>query len=57
MAIQASGQTDATCGEVGPYRSSRNARIVVFLKSGDKFPADSDGAKTTWTMVNEGDSF
>ena len=50
--IQASGQTDATCAEVGPYRSNRNAKVVVFLKAGDRFPLDTDGARTTWTLVD-----
>lgn len=49
--IAASGATGATCGATGPYRSSRNAHVIVFLKKGDKFPVDSDGAKTTWTLA------
>lgn len=48
--VQVSGRTAATCREAGPYRSSRNARVTVFLKPGDRFPADTDGAETTWTM-------
>lgn len=50
-AITASGTTGGTCPVTGPYRSSRNAKVVVFLKRGAKFPADSDGAKTTWTLT------
>lgn len=50
-AITASGATGATCPASGPYRSSRNAHVVIFLKKGDKFPSDSDGAKTTWTLA------
>lgn len=49
--IGASGASGGTCQATGPYRSSRNARVVVFLKKGDKFPVDSDGAKTSWTLA------
>jgi hypothetical protein len=48
--VEASGTTGTTCQTPGPYRSSRNAKVVVFLRAGDKFPVDSDGAKTTWTL-------
>jgi hypothetical protein len=48
--VAASGTTGTTCQTPGPYRSSRNAKVVVFLRAGDKFPVDSDGAKTTWTL-------
>ena len=48
--IAASGATGTTCGTSGPYRSSRNARVIVFVKKGNKFPADTDGAATTWTL-------
>jgi hypothetical protein len=51
ITIAASGTTGTTCGATGPYRSSRNAHIVIFLKKGDRFPVDSDGAKTTWTLA------
>ena len=50
-AIIASGATGTTCGTPGPYRSARNARVIIFLKKGDRFPVDSDGAKTTWTLT------
>ena len=49
--IVASGATGTTCTTSGPYRSSRNAHVIVFLKRGDKFPVDSDGAKTTWALA------
>lgn len=49
--IAASGATGNTCQVTGPYRSSRNARVIVFLKKGDRFPADSDGARTTWSLT------
>lgn len=48
--IAASGATGTTCGTTGPYKSGRNAKVIVFLKKGDKFPVDTDGAKTTWTL-------
>jgi hypothetical protein len=48
--VAASGATGTTCQAPGPYRSNRNAKVVVFLRKGDKFPADTDGAKTTWTL-------
>lgn len=51
--VLATGRTAQTCGEAGPYRSSRNAQVTVFLKPGDRFPADTDGAETTWTMGSE----
>jgi hypothetical protein len=50
LPVAASGATGTTCSIPGPYRSSRNARVVVFVKKGDKFPVDADGAKTTWTL-------
>ena len=53
--VQASGRTGAPCLEAGPYRSSRNAQVTVFLKAGDRFPADTDGAQTTWTMAGGDD--
>lgn len=49
---KASGNTGATCQNSGPYKSGRNAKITVFVKKGQKFPADSDGAATTWTLVS-----
>jgi hypothetical protein len=47
----ASGRTGATCPISGPYKSNRNARVTVFFKRGQRFPADADGAATTWTLV------
>jgi hypothetical protein len=49
--IAASGITGTTCQTTGPYRSARNARVVVFLRKGDRFPVDSDGASTTWSLA------
>lgn len=54
--VQASGRTGATCREAGPYRSSRNAHVTVFLQPGDRFPADADGAQTTWTMGDDNEA-
>ena len=51
--VRATGRTSQTCREAGPYRSSRNARVTVFLKPGDRFPADTDGAETTWSLGSE----
>jgi hypothetical protein len=48
--VTASGATGTTCQSPGPYRSARNARVIIFLKKGDRFPADTDGANTTWTL-------
>jgi hypothetical protein len=50
-AITTSGRTGTVCPKSGPYKSSRNARVTVFVKRGDKFPPDSDGASTTWSIV------
>jgi hypothetical protein len=50
--ITAQGGTGATCRQSGPYRSSRNAKVVVFVKANTAFPKDADNANTTWTLVN-----
>jgi hypothetical protein len=49
--IGASGASGSTCQTAGPYRSARNARVIIFLKKGDRFPVDSDGQSTTWTLA------
>lgn len=49
--IGGNGATGATVPANGPYRSARNARVIIFLKKGSKFPADTDGASTTWTVA------
>jgi hypothetical protein len=51
--ITASGKTGATCSQSGPYRSPRNAKVTVFVKAGQRFPADTDGASTTWTLIKQ----
>jgi hypothetical protein len=47
------GKTGTRCVQTGPYRSSRNAQIIVFVKAGDTFPPDADGAVTVWTLVTD----
>jgi hypothetical protein len=49
--ISASGASGNTCQAPGPYRSSRNAHVIIFLRKGDRFPVDSDGQRTTWTLA------
>ena len=49
--IAASGATGTTCQTAGPYRSARNARVIVFVRKGERYPRDTDGANTTWTLV------
>lgn len=49
--MSVTGQTGGTCQVSGPYSPSRNPKIVVFFKQGDRFPADPvDGRATIWTM-------
>jgi hypothetical protein len=50
---RASGTTGAACSLTGPYRSGRNAQVIVFVLAGTNFPSDSDGVSTTWTLVGE----
>jgi len=50
---KASGTTGSACSVSGPYRSSRNSGVVVFMRAGSKFPADTDGASTTWSLVSD----
>jgi hypothetical protein len=52
-AIIAGGRTGNICRQTGPYRSSRNARIIVVILRGQRFPSDADGAATSWTLVNQ----
>jgi hypothetical protein len=49
--LRAQGATGSTCRQSGPYRSSRNARVVLFVKQGAAFPRDADGASTTWVLM------
>jgi hypothetical protein len=50
-----SARTGAKCQQTGPYRSSRNAQVIVFVKAGDTFPPDADGASTVWRLVTDED--
>jgi hypothetical protein len=50
-ARRVAGDSGSRCPETGPYRSSGRARVVIFLKQGDTFPPDSDGAPTTWVLI------
>lgn len=52
-AAKASGTTGGTCPTSGPYRSSRNSQIVLFVLAGTKFPTDSDGSNTNWSLVSD----
>jgi hypothetical protein len=52
-AVVASGRTGYICRQTGPYRSGRNARVVVIVLRGQRFPADTDGAVTTWTLCSQ----
>jgi len=53
VAVTGSGTTGGLVPATGPYYSGRNARITVFLTRGTRFPGDTDGAATTWTLVTE----
>jgi hypothetical protein len=50
-ARRVAGDSGSRCPETGPYRSSGRARVIVFLKQGDIFPPDVDGASTTWVLI------
>lgn len=51
--IQSSGRTGETCRQVGPYSSGGRVPLIVFFRKGDKFPNDSEGRATSWTLLNE----
>ena len=51
-AISASGTTNSTCQKSGPYKCTRHPSIILFMRSGQRFPVDPvDGASTGWSMV------
>lgn len=50
---RASGSTGSVCTVSGPYRSERNARVVLFVLANTRFPVDSDGASTSWSLVSD----
>jgi hypothetical protein len=45
------GRTGTKCTKSGPYRSSVNAKVVIFVKQGDTFLPDANGASTTWVLM------
>ena len=51
--IQATARTGETCRQAGPYRSGGRLRLIVFFKPGDRFPNDSEGRSTGWTLMTE----
>ena len=54
--IQASARTGETCRQPGPYRSGGRLGLIVFFKRGDRFPNDSEGRSTCWTLMTESTS-
>jgi hypothetical protein len=52
-AVTGSGRTGGLVPATGPYYSGRNAKVTVLLTRGTRFPADTDGRTTTWTLVTE----
>lgn len=45
--------TGTVCTKAGPYKSSRNAQVTISMLVGQVFPADTDGASTTWKQTVE----
>ena len=54
--IQVSARTGESCRQVGPYRSAGRLPLIVFFKPGDRFPNDTEGRSTGWTLLTEGTS-
>jgi hypothetical protein len=51
-AISASGATGDTCQKSGPYKCGRHTSIIIYFRSGQRFPVDPvDGRSTSWSMV------
>jgi hypothetical protein len=53
---RASGKSGTLCTETGPYSSADNvkaANVIVFFRKGERFPPDSAGSATIWTMVSD----
>lgn len=45
--------TGTICPKTGSYKSStKYIDTIVVIAKGDKFPAGSDGAKTTWSALS-----
>ncbi|HEU5136481.1 MAG TPA: hypothetical protein VFU13_15125 [Steroidobacteraceae bacterium] len=51
--IQASARSGESCRQVGPYISGGRLPLIVFFKPGDRFPNDSEGRSTGWTLLTE----
>ena len=51
-AVTGSGRTGGLVQQPA-YYSGRNARIAVLLTKGARFPVDTDGRATTWTLVTD----
>jgi hypothetical protein len=51
-AAKVEGRTGAACRQSGPYRSGRNAKVIVFVRQGATFPPDADGVSTTWVLMS-----
>ena len=54
--VQTSGRTGGTCEVSGPYKCQSHTSVVIFVKSGLKFPAcpsanSSSGHSTTWILM------
>jgi hypothetical protein len=52
-AVTGSGKTGGLVPATGPYASGRNAKVTVLLTKGARFPVDTDGKATTWTLVTD----
>lgn len=49
--------TGAICPKTGPYRArNQYTSIIVVVTKGKAFPTFSDGSKTIWYLVKEGDN-
>ena len=51
--VQASARTGEACRQAGPYRSGGRLPLIVFFKPGDRFPNDTEGRSTGWTILTE----
>ena len=54
--VQTSGTTGGTVQVSGPYKCNSHSDIVMFLKSGQKFPAcpsarSTSGHSATWILM------
>ena len=49
--IQASGRSGESCRLAGPYKAASRTPLVVFFRTGQRFPNDAEGRSTTWTLL------